>query len=204
MSEDQTPSDGDEVVEESAIEQGDPQPDQAAVDATGLFGGVARWCRRRWVNLLLVAGLLVSAGAAGGIYWWMYRPDRLTDDAARGQVTDAAREGTVALLSYAPETLDKDLADAKSHLTGEFLTYYGQFTEKFVAPASRQRGIKTEASVIRAAVSDMRPERAVVLAFVNQVTTSKERPDPSLATSSVLVTLVKSNGRWLISEFNPI
>ena len=199
MSEDQTPSGDVEAVEEAVIDQG-----EATTGDPGPLTRVLRWCRSRSVNLLLVVGIVASAAAAGGIYWWLYRPDRLTDAAARGQVTEAAREGTVALLSYAPDTLDKDLATAKSHLTGEFLTYYGQFTEKFVAPASRQRGIKTEASVIRAAVSDMRPERAVVLAFVNQVTTSKERPDPSLATSSVLVTLVKSNGRWLISEFNPI
>lgn len=202
MSEDQIPAV--EEIEEAVIDQSDDSSTDASHDATGGRSRVLNWCKRRWINLLLVAGLLLSAGAAGGAYWWMYRPDRLTDAAARNQVTEAAREGTVALLSYAPDTLDKDLANAKSHLTGEFLTYYGQFTDKFVAPASRQRGIKTEASVIRAAVSEMRPERAVVLAFVNQVTTSKERPDPSLATSSVLVTLVKSDGRWLISEFNPI
>ena len=202
MSEDQIPAV--EEIEEAVIDQSDDSSTDASHDATGGRSRVLNWCKRRWINLLLVAGLVLSAGAAGGAYWWMYRPDRLTDAAARNQVTEAAREGTVALLSYAPDTLDKDLANAKSHLTGEFLTYYGQFTDKFVAPASRQRGIKTEASVIRAAVSEMRPERAVVLAFVNQVTTSKERPDPSLATSSVLVTLVKSNGRWLISEFNPI
>ncbi len=202
MSEDQIPAV--EEIEEAVIDQSDDSSTDASHDATGGRSRVLNWCKRRWINLLLVAGLVLSAGAAGGAYWWMYRPDRLTDAAARNQVTEAAREGTVALLSYAPDTLDKDLANAKSHLTGEFLTYYGQFTDKFVAPASRQRGIKTEASVIRAAVSEMRPERAVVLAFVNQVTTSKERPDPSLATSSVLVTLVKSDGRWLISEFNPI
>jgi len=64
--------------------------------------------------------------------------------------------------------------------------------------------VKTEANVVRAAVSDMHPDRAVVLVFVNQVTTSKDRPDPALATSSVMVTMVKNSGRWLISEFNPV
>jgi Mce-associated membrane protein len=50
----------------------------------------------------------------------------------------------------------------------------------------------------------MRPEKADVLVFVNQVTTSKERPTPALSTSSVMVTLVRSDGRWLISAFNPV
>lgn len=162
------------------------------------------WCGRHWVALLLSIMLVVSAGAAGGVYWWMYRPDRATDAAAQKQVTDAARDGTVALLSYAPDTIDKDLAAAKSHLTGEFLKYYTDFTDKVVAPASRQKGVRTEASVIREAVSEMHPDRAVVLVFVNQVTTSKERPDPAMASSSVMVTMVRSGDRWLISEFNPV
>jgi Mce-associated membrane protein len=50
----------------------------------------------------------------------------------------------------------------------------------------------------------MRPDNASVLVFVNQVTTSKDRPSPALATSTVMVTLVKSGGQWLISEFTPI
>ncbi len=73
-----------------------------------------------------------------------------------------------------------------------------------VVPAAKDRGVKTEANVARAAVSQMRPDNADVLVFVNQVTTSKERPTPALATSSVMVTMVRSAGRWLISEFNPI
>lgn len=160
--------------------------------------------RRPWLAMALAALLVASVAAAGSVYWWIYRPDRLTNAASQQRVTDAAREGTVALLSYAPETLDKDLATAKSHLTGEFLKYYSDFTDKIVAPAAKQKGVKTEATVARAAVSEMQPDHAVVLVFVNQVTTSKDRPDPALATSSVLVTMVNQDGRWLISEFNPV
>jgi len=59
-------------------------------------------------------------------------------------------------------------------------------------------------TVARAAVSELHADDAVVLVFVNQVTTSKDRPDPALATSSVVVKLSKTDGRWLISEFNPV
>ena len=160
--------------------------------------------RRPWLTLVLAALVVASVAAAGSVYWWIYRPDQQTNAAAQQRVTDAARDGTVALLSYAPETLDKDLATAKSHLTGEFLKYYSDFTDKIVAPAAKQKGVKTEATVARAAVSEMQPDRAVVLVFVNKVTTSKDRQDPALATSSVLVTMVNQDGRWLISEFNPV
>jgi len=167
-------------------------------------GRALAWCRQNLAVATAVGLVLVSAVAAASVYWWLYRPDRLTDAAAQQQVITAAKEGTEALLSYSPENLDADLSNAKSHLTGEFLSYYTDFTDKVVAPASRDKGVKTEANVARAAVSEMRPEKADVLVFVNQVTTSKERPTPALSTSSVKVTLVRSDGRWLISAFNPV
>ena len=177
--------------------------DEIVADNTPGYGPVPRR-PRPWLPLAAMALVLASVVAAGSVYWWLYRPDRLTDSAAQQQVVAAAKEGTEALLSYSPETLDADLATAKSHLTGEFLDYYSDFTEKVVAPAARQKGVKTEANVARAAVSEMRPGKAEVLVFVNQVTTSKDRPTPALATSSVMVTLVRSGGDWLISGFNPV
>jgi len=155
---------------------------------------------------LAVAGalLLASLVAAGSVYWFLYRPDRLTDEAAQEQVLEAARVGTEAVLSYSSASLDENLATAKSHLTGNFLEHYSQFTDTVVRPAVTQKGVKTVASVARAAISQMRPGKAEVLVFVNQVTTSKDRPAPALATSSVMMTLVKSQGSWLISEFNPV
>ena len=151
-----------------------------------------------------LASLAASAVAAVSVYWWLYRPDRLTDDAARQQVVAAAKGGTEAILTYSPENLDADLAEARSHLTEPFLGYYSDFTERVVSPAARDKGVKTEANVARAGISQIRPGRAEVLVFVNQVTTSKDRPTPALATSSVLVTLVNADGRWLISDFKPI
>ena len=162
------------------------------------------WVRRRWVALLAGVLLVVSAAAAASVYFSVYRPDRLTDEAVQQQVLTAAREGTEVILTYAPDTLDNDLTNAKSRLTGEFLDHYNDFTEQIVAPAARQKGIKTEANVARAAVSRITPQTATVLVFVNQVTTSKERPTPALSTSSVEVVLVREQGRWLISQFNPI
>ena len=196
-----------ELTETTAGDVGDTEGAEGAEisvepDLQGATTDIKR--RRPWLAMGLAALLVASVAAAGSVYWWIYRPDRLTNAASQQRVTDAAREGTVALLSYAPETLDKDLATAKSHLTGEFLKYYSDFTDKIVAPAAKQKGVKTEATVARAAVSEMQPDHAVVLVFVNQVTTSKDRPDPALATSSVLVTMVNQDGRWLISAFNPV
>ena len=213
-----------ESAQEQVAEDGDQiavEPDQVAdVDAhvaesagtdvispaagSNPFVRALDWCRRHLITTVAVGLVLASGIAAASVYWWVYRPDRLTDAAARQDVVAAAKEGTEALLSYSPENLDADLKNAKSHLTGDFLSYYTDVTDKVVAPASRNKGVKTEANVARAAVSEMRPGTADVLVFVNQVTTSKDRPTPALSTSSVMVTLVRSGGHWLISGFNPV
>jgi Mce-associated membrane protein len=73
-----------------------------------------------------------------------------------------------------------------------------------VAPTAKGKGVKTKASVVQAAVSELHPDSAAVLLFIDQSTTSKENPEPALASSTVKVTLMKVNGAWLISKFDPV
>lgn len=152
------------------------------------------------VALLVVASVALLAS----VLWFYYRPDRATNDAAAKAAVSAASEGAVAVLSYSPDTLDRDFSSAKSHLTGDFLSYYDQFTTQIVAPAAKQKSLKTTAVVLRAALSEFHPDSAVVLLFVNQSTQSKDRPEPTLSNSSVLVTMKKADGKWLISSFSPL
>jgi Mce-associated membrane protein len=154
--------------------------------------------------IVLAVVLLASAGVAAWLYFDQYRPGQETNDAAANVALEAAKTGTVALLSYSPESLDKDFAAAKSHLTGDFLSYYTQFTQQIVTPAAKQKSVKTAASVVRAAVSEMQRDSAVVLVFINQNTTSKENPDGAFAASAVKVGMKKINGTWLISSFDPV
>jgi Mce-associated membrane protein len=64
--------------------------------------------------------------------------------------------------------------------------------------------VTTTAQVVGAAASELQPNSAVVLLFINQATISKDRPDPAMASSSVLVSLTKVHGTWLIAKFQPI
>jgi len=64
--------------------------------------------------------------------------------------------------------------------------------------------VKTQAAVVRAALSEIEPDRAVVLVFINQTTQSKDRPDASFINSAVRVTMQKIDGGWLISSFDPV
>ncbi|MCV7103678.1 hypothetical protein [Mycobacterium palustre] len=156
------------------------------------------------VPVILVLLLLASAGAAAWMYFTRYQPNQRTDPAVARAVVNAATDGTVALLSYSPESLDKDFATAKSHLSGDFLSYYTQFTDQIVAPAAKQKSLKTTAHVVGAGVQELHPDSAVVLVYVDQATTSKDKPDPALSASTVLVSMTRVNGNWLITKFDPI
>jgi Mce-associated membrane protein len=154
--------------------------------------------------LVLALLFLVSGALATWLYVEQYRPDQQTDAAASKSAVDAARDGIVALLSYKPDTLNQDISAAKSHLTGDFLNFYDQFTRDVVTPAAKEKNLTTTAQVVGAATSELHPNSAVVLLFVNQATVSKDRPDPAMTASTVLVSLAKVHGKWLIAKFEPV
>jgi Mce-associated membrane protein len=194
------------VDEDGAVDSGNAATIEAPKPVRGQRG-VSQWIRRRpaKVGLGLLAMLVVASMAlASWMYVFQYRPDQQTNPAAEKAVLTAATEGSVALLSYSPDSIDRDLAAAKSHLTGDFLTYYNQFTDQVVKPAAKQKSVKSTAAVARAAVSEMHTDSAAVLLFINQTSTSSERPEPSLIASSVLVTVTNVNGNWLIAKFEPV
>jgi Mce-associated membrane protein len=200
------PSDGVEI-DKTAADDDDAQRDDDTTerDPTSSIGD--KVARRRQVSVLplVLVLLLVASGAlAAWLYVKQYRPDEQTDAAAAQSAVDAARDGTVAILSYKPDTLNQDFAAAKSHLTGDFLNYYDQFTREIVTPAAKEKALTTTAQVVGAATTELQPNSAVVLLFVNQATVSKERPDPAMASSTVLVSLTKVHGKWLITKFQPI
>ncbi|OMC31921.1 twin-arginine translocation pathway signal [Mycobacterium sp. GA-1841] len=173
-------------------------------ESGGLLGGALQALKRRVVPVVLGVALIASAALALVLYFTMYKSDQQTDTQAADAVVQAASDGTVALLSYAPETLDQDFGKAKSHLTGDFLSYYTDFTTKVVTPAAQQKKVKTTAKVVQGAAMDVKPESAVVLLFINQTTTSQELPDGSFAVSAVKVGMNKIDGNWLISSFDPV
>jgi Mce-associated membrane protein len=183
------------------------EADEAADKPAPRDGAVARSLQGVCSGLaaiLLTLALVASAGVTAWLYFNDFRPNQETNASAATEALESAKDATVSLLSYSPESLDKDFTTAKSHLTGDFLSYYTQFTEQIVKPAAKDKAVKTSASVVRAAVSELHPDSAVVLVFINQTTTSKENPDGAFAASSVKVGMKKIDGTWLISAFDPV
>jgi Mce-associated membrane protein len=153
---------------------------------------------------ILVVLLVASLAVAGWLYYFWYRADQQLGDNSQQAALNAAGDGVVAVLTYSPETLDKDFAKAKTYLTGDFLNYYTDYTQRIVTPAAKEKSVKTAAAVVRKSLIEIQPDTAQALLFINQSTTSKSMPDGSYSTSAVKVGLQKHNGAWLISSFDPV
>jgi Mce-associated membrane protein len=197
---------------ESARE--DPHPQNAEIDAASVgesrpdrLGAIDRMASGllvHWLPILLTAMVIAAIGLAACLFVFQYRPDRQIDDAAAQRAVQAASDGAVATLSYSTGSMDRDFANARSHLTGEFLAYYDQFTKQIVMPTVQQKQLAQTATVVRAAASELEPNSAVVLIFLNETTTGKDKPQPLITPSSVRITLTKVSGSWLISKFEPV
>lgn len=203
--------DASEAVESAAeevtteVDETDSDASEVATDPAETVSPPARARRSGRILAAVLAVLLVaSAGLTAWLYFHSYRPAQAVNQAASDTVLQQAKDATIAVLSYSPDNLDKDLEAAKSHLTGDFLNYYTQFTDQVVRPAVKAKKVSTSANVVQAAVSEMQPEQAKVLVFVNQITTSADRTEPALTASSVIVTMKKIDGKWLISAFDPV
>ena len=204
------PAEEDSVTEEPTDDGVDDEAAEAEADDEVDAAPVERRRRtlsprtRKVIAAVLVVLLLISGGVATWLYFDWYRPDQQTDATVARSVASAASDATTAVLSYSSDSLDQDFAAAKSHLGGEFLSYFDQFSQQTVAPLARQKSMKTKAKVTGAAVSELQPDSAAVLVFVDQVTTTKDSAQPSVAVSSILVRMSRINGKWLITKFTPV
>lgn len=175
---------------------------EAAADAAE--APVERGSRFSWTRLLVVAlpalALILALGV--GYLKWLDGTARESRAAADASVR-AASESTIAILSYKPETVDRELKAAAERLTAGFRQQYTQLVNDVVAPGAKQQHISAVATVPAAASVSATGKHAVVLVFVDQTTTIGNDA-PTQTTSSVRVSLEKVDGRWLISQFDPV
>ena len=193
-------SDGTTVSDEVEADESDGHD----VETAATRGPAARR-RTDWAKVvaygLLPALALMLALAAG---YLKYVDNSVRDAAvARVESMQAAKDITVAMLSYQPDTVDAQLNSARDLLTGSFKGSYTSLINDVVIPGAKQQQISAVATVPRAASVSADPNHAVVLVFVNQ-TVVVGTEAPTNTASSVRVTLDKQGDKWLISEFRPV
>lgn len=180
----------------------DELDDADAVEETEADEPKQRFSATRLVAFVILPVLALLFGAAAGYLKWENSSRRDADQAAVAAVA-AAKDSTVALLSYKPDTVEKDLGAARDRLTGTFLDAYTQLVNTVVIPGAKEKKISALATVPAAASVSAKPDHAVVLLFVDQ-TVVVGNDAPTATASSVRVTLDKVGERWLISGFDPI
>jgi Mce-associated membrane protein len=161
-----------------------------------------RLTERRHVTTYVALPLLVMSMAAAAGY--LKYTDGSVRDAQRAAISSvqAATEGTIALLSYAPDTAQTTLTAARDRLTGAFRDSYTSLTNDVVIPGAKEKKISATATVPAASSMSANENHAVVLVFVDQ-SVIVGNDAPSATNSVVQVTLDKAGNRWLISGFDP-
>jgi Mce-associated membrane protein len=192
-----------EAVAEESTEKADESTDvldESSDSAEPEKAKRINWGRVFAYGVLPALALILALGA--GYLKWMDNSVR-DSDVARIESVQAAKDNTIAMLSYKPDTVEQQLHAARDLLTGEFRDSYTSLTNDVVIPGAKQKQISAVATVPAAASVSAKPDHAVVLVFVNQ-TVVVGQDAPSDTASSVRVTLDKINGRWLISKFDPV
>ncbi|BBY84667.1 hypothetical protein [Mycolicibacterium tokaiense] len=196
-----------EVDESSEVDEpADVQePTDIQEPATSEAVTPAEETRSTWPRVLVFAvlpALALVLGGVAGYLKWLDNSVR-SEDVVRIESVQVAKDATVKLLSYQPDTVEQDLGSARDLLTGEFRDSYTQLINDVVIPGSKEKQISATATVPAAASVSAEPNKAVVLVFVNQ-TVVVGADAPTATTSSVQVTMDRVGDRWLISEFNPV
>jgi Mce-associated membrane protein len=166
--------------------------------------------RVNWSRVLafsVLPGLALVLALAAGFLKWQDNSNRDGDitriESPAAVSVQAAKDSTIALLSYKPDTVEQQLNAARDRLTGDFRDQYMSLINDVVIPGAKQKQISAVATVPAAASVSAKPNEAVVLVFVNQ-TVVVGQDAPTDTASSVRVTLEKVGDRWLISKFDPV
>ncbi|RZT26009.1 Mce-associated membrane protein [Mycobacterium sp. BK558] len=197
-------TEADAIEETETAEETEAAEDSESVEDSGEPGDAPKR-RSTWTRVVAFAVLpAIALGLALGAGYLKWRDNTVRDgEIAAVSSVQAAKDSTIALLSYTPDKVDQQLGDARNLLTGEFRDSYTSLTNDVVIPGAKQKQISAVATVPAAASVSASPQKAVVLVFVNQtVTVGADAPTDT--NSSVRVTLEKVGDRWLISSFDPV
>jgi len=149
-----------------------------------------------------VVPLLAMAFALGSGYLKYMGSSASEAQRASVDSVQAAKDTTVAMLSYSPDTAEKSFTAALDRMVGPFRDSYGSLVHDVVIPGVKEKKVTAVATVPAAASISATGTHAVVLVYVNQAITMGDGA-PTQTNSVVQVTLDRSAGQWLISGFDP-
>ncbi len=161
---------------------------------------------RRAIVTAILAVAVLAVLVTGAILGLQYR-DAVRTDNARTAAMAAAEKAAPVIFSYDYRHLDQDFAKAEALLTGSFRDQYAKTTQTVVKPTALQYQGVVQAVVAKPAnggapavsVVSASPDQVVVLAFIDQSTTSTRVNGTQVDQNRVLLTLTNTPKGWLVS-----
>lgn len=150
----------------------------------------------------LAAAGLVAAVVLGVSGYQLWQQDKT--EQARTDAMSTASRTVSAMFTYEPATVDTELPRAADNLTESFRAEYLKLIEQAIAPGAKEKQLTVKATTQAEGVVSADAEKAVVLLYLNQLTTSKDAPEGSTSGSRVRVSLDKADDRWLVSQVTPV
>ncbi|WP_328711716.1 h domain protein [Nocardia salmonicida] len=158
-------------------------------------------------RIKIVFGALAAAGLIAAIVlgvsgYQLWQQDKT--EQARTDAMSTASRTVSAMFTYEPATVDTELPRAADNLTESFRAEYLKLIEQAIAPGAKEKQLTVKATTQAEGVVSADPEKAVVLLYLNQLTTSKDSPEGATSGSRVRVSLDKVDNRWLVSQVTPV
>ncbi|MFF5031650.1 hypothetical protein [Nocardia salmonicida] len=158
-------------------------------------------------RIKIVFGALAAAGLIAAIVlgvsgYQLWQQDKT--EQARTDAMSTASRTVSAMFTYEPATVDTELPRAADNLTESFRAEYLKLIEQAIAPGAKEKQLTVKATTQAEAVVSADAEKAVILLYLNQLTTSKDAPDGTTSGSRVRVSLDKADNRWLVSQVTPV
>lgn len=162
--------------------------------------------RLLWWALTAILALMLLGTSAFAARQWITVPGPAPADSAKDRqaVIDFVSASVPKLLSYTADTVESDLHKAAELTGGAFREYFTKFIDTTVIPSAQKQHLSTTATVAGAAVTTLTADKAELVAFVNQSTTTPPATEPSSTSSSVRIQLDRTDGKWLITELTPV
>jgi Mce-associated membrane protein len=177
----------------------------APADLPGVDDAKSRPRRRRTPAVIPAVLLfcLVAVLAACLLAALTTRRDR-APVAAGDAAAAAARTSAATILSYDYRHLDSDFATASALTTGSFRSDYQATTTKAVSQLATQTKAVVVAKVAAVGVVSSSTDRATLLLFVDQTTTSNRLSSAKTDLVRVQMTMSRVGGRWLVSSLKAL
>jgi hypothetical protein len=200
-----------EEAPQPSMEEEAPQPsmEEEAPQPPATEESVPLLASRRLTVIL--AALALVAAAAVGIAWLraedssaVSAPDgTLVGDEPRSDAIVAAADLTQRALSYDYRTLPNDMEIAEARMTPAFRKQY-KATMATVRANTVKNKIVLQADTVSSSIITATERKAQLLVFINQTTTAQATKAQQLDRNSLIITLVRGKGDWMLSELTAL